>query len=89
MDSGLHQRRDAALGLFFIVLILFTIWFVGGFWSLVCVAVGSIYTWGVLFLFTRLYKFHPIAARLLAVLLFVPLAVIPMKYLSAGGKSTD
>jgi len=86
VDNGIRRWREAALGLFFVVLILFAIWLVSGFWSLVCIAAGSAYTWVVLFLFMRLYKFHPLAARLLALFLFVPLAIIPKKYLWTGGK---
>ena len=89
MDSGTRQWRDAAVGLSCVILILFAIWFVGGFWSLVCIAAGSAYAWVVLSLFMRLYKFHPFAARLLAVFLLVPLAIIPKKYLSAGGKEVE
>lgn len=85
MARALHQWWHAALGFF---LIVSTIWLVGGFCSLVCMAMVSIYAWVVLFLLMRLYKFHPLAARLLAVLLFVPLAIIPKKCLSAKGKET-
>lgn len=81
VESGIRQWREAALGLFFVVLILLSIWLVGGFWSLVCIAAGSAYTWVALFLFMRLCKFHPFAVRLLAVFLFMPLAIIPKKYL--------
>jgi hypothetical protein len=86
MDGESHQWRHAVLGLVFIVSILYIIWLVGGFSSLVCIAIVSIYAWAVLILFMRLYKFHPFAARFLAVLLFLPLAIILQKCLSAKGK---
>ena len=86
MGRESHQWWHVSFGFILIVSILPTIWIVGGFYSLVYIAVVSIYAWVVLFLFMRLYKFHPFAARLLVVLLFLPLAIIPKKCLSAKGK---